>query len=232
MRRDYVEDSTRGNAKIMPLNYKGDVLVQSWIDARKLATLSKWLDEGGYFTRFLSDIVKIVIDEVVGQLVEGGKCEMVEFSEDARDYLVCKYRVNLNPSGRGKRNMLHNLHLDEMRRKSINDRDILPSGRGGREDSMEWVEEATRVYRELEAEEEKREESRLDEELKENIRRAKDSGKIVKERDKRLKRKIKADDTYMPKSREEVINDVRKRNEEDKKLAEMDMSSEALGLKG
>ena len=231
MGRDYVKDSTRGNAKIIPLNYKGDVLVQSWIDARKLATLSKWLDEGGYFTRFLSDIVKIVIDEVVGQLVEGGKCEMVEFSEDARDYLVSKYRVNLNPSNRGKRNMLHNLHLDEMRRKSMNDIDILPNGRGNCEDSREWVENAINVYKELEIKEKEKEEFKLNEELKENIKRAKDSGKIVKDRDNRLKKKIRADNAYKPKSEEEIMNDVRKRDEEDRKLADMDMSSEALGLK-
>jgi len=112
------EDSTKGKARIMPVNYKGDVLVQAWIDARKLAVLSIWLDKG-YETKHLSDLIKFTVDELVSQLVETGIVEKIEFSKDARDLLMMKYRAQLNPGGRGERNALHNLHLDELRRGNV-----------------------------------------------------------------------------------------------------------------
>ena len=47
--REYKEDSTRGSSLINPLNYKGDVLVQVWVDSRVLATLCRWLDGLVYY---------------------------------------------------------------------------------------------------------------------------------------------------------------------------------------
>ena len=65
-----VEDSTRGNAAIRPINYKGDALVQAWIDSRKLAMLSIWLEDGGYRVGKLSEVIKFTINEVVEKVVK------------------------------------------------------------------------------------------------------------------------------------------------------------------
>ncbi len=113
--RVYKEDSTRGRAVVRPRNYKGDTLVQAWIDRRKLAVISQWLDEGGYRTRFLSDLVKLTIDEVVAELVERGIVEMIEFTDSATKILEMKYRADLNPGKRGMRNLHHNMVLDKLR---------------------------------------------------------------------------------------------------------------------
>ncbi len=111
-----VEDSTKGNADLSPRVYKGDVYTQAWIDSRKLATLSIWLDEAGWKTRYLSEVVKFTLDMVLEHLVESGTVKMIEFTEEARDILEAKYRTNLNPGGRGKRNVLHNMVLDDKRK--------------------------------------------------------------------------------------------------------------------
>jgi len=118
-RRDpYKEDSTKGGALLNPKTYKGDVLVQLWIDSRILATLSNWLDNGGMVTRFMSDVVRTTLEQVVEHLKEQGEVEMVELCRDARDLLKRKYRVDLNPGGKGGRNKLHNLTLDERRKRN------------------------------------------------------------------------------------------------------------------
>lgn len=111
-----VEDSTKGKANVNPKKYKGDVYTQAWMDARKLATLSIWLDDAGYRTRFLSEVVKFTIDMVLEHLIDSGNVKMIEFTEEARDILEAKYRTNLNPGGRGKRNVLHNMVLDDRRK--------------------------------------------------------------------------------------------------------------------
>ena len=111
-----VEDSTKGKADVNPKRYKGDVYTQAWMDARKLATLSIWLDDAGYRTRFLSEVVKFTIDMVLEHLIDSGNVKMIEFTEEARDILEAKYRTNLNPGGRGKRNVLHNMVLDDRRK--------------------------------------------------------------------------------------------------------------------
>ena len=114
-RKEYKEDSTKGKAMLNPKTYKGDVLVQAWIDSRQLAMLSVWLDNNDRRTRYMSDIVKFTIEEVVRQLVDAEEVEKIELSSQGRLMLECKYRTQLNPGGRGKTNVLHNLVLDERR---------------------------------------------------------------------------------------------------------------------
>ena len=113
----YVEDSTRGSANIEPMRYKGDVYTQTWIDSRKLATLSIWLDENEYNTRYLSEVVKFTLDLMLDMVIEAGNVKMIEYTEEARDILNAKYRVNLNPGKRGKRNIQHNMTLDSRRKR-------------------------------------------------------------------------------------------------------------------
>ena len=114
----YKEDSTRGKAISQPRTYKRDALVQAWVDRRKLAMLSEWLDNNGFFTKHLSDVLKGTIDAIVGQLVDNGSVEKIELTEDAVRILDMKYKADLNPRGRGLRNLTHNLQLDEIRKSN------------------------------------------------------------------------------------------------------------------
>ena len=170
----YKEDSTRGLSKMVPKTYKGDAYVQSWLDSRKLATLSKWLDESSdYRTRFLADIVRLAVDMVVEHLVSVGEVKMIEFTEDARSMLDRKYRVNLNPCDRGKKNVLHNMLLDEKRRKSgsvIVQRDLGQAQDQVQTSDVDWE----KIQEKIKAEEEK--EAR--EKLKESMDRIKGAGQI------------------------------------------------------
>ena len=113
-------DSTRGEAFVDPRTFKGDVLVQVWVDSRVIATLSEWIDNTGNSTRYMSEVVKGILNAVLVQVVESGEVEMIEWSDDARELLEKKYRVNLNPGGRGMRNVIHNQVLtDRIRRSDI-----------------------------------------------------------------------------------------------------------------
>ena len=124
MKGDYKEDSTKGKAMMRPRTYKGDSLIQAWVDRRKLAVLSEWLDNSGKRTRFLSDVLKFTIDIVVNQLIENGLAEKIELTEDAKRILDMKYKADLNPRGRGERNLTHNLQLDEIRKSHSYDYEI------------------------------------------------------------------------------------------------------------
>jgi len=112
---EYKVDSTRGKALVMPKRYKGDVMIQVWIDSRVLATLSSWLDKEGMMTRFMSDVVRDSLKTFCDYLVDIGEVEMIDDTLLARDVLQSKYRVNLNAGSRGKRNIQHNKVLSEDR---------------------------------------------------------------------------------------------------------------------
>lgn len=144
MNREYKRDSTRGRAIVDPVSYKGDALIQCWIDRRKLATLSNWLDEAGYRTRTLADVLRLSLEAVVESLVNDGVVEMVELTSDAVAILDMKYKVELNPSGRGSRNLSHNLHLDERRKDR---KEVVHSVRDI-EEVKQLTNEALKVYEE------------------------------------------------------------------------------------
>jgi hypothetical protein len=109
--KPYAEDSTKGGSLINPLKFKGDVLVQVWIDSRVLATLTKWMERAGEHPRFLSHVVKRPLEVMASYLVEGGEVEMVEDTAEAREMLEIRFGVELNRGGRGKKNVLHNMTL-------------------------------------------------------------------------------------------------------------------------
>jgi len=113
--KPYVEDSTKGSAQVNPVTYKGDALVQVWLDSRVLASLSNWLDEDGNVTRFMSDVVRDSLQILCEHLESIEEIKMIDSTVDARRLLEMKYRVNLNPQGRGKRNALHNIILSDKR---------------------------------------------------------------------------------------------------------------------
>ena len=114
--KGYKEDSTRGKSMLRPKKYKGDAMVQVWMDSRVLATISIWLDREGMSTRFMSEVVRDGLKVFVDYLVDVGEVEMVDDTEDARDMLERKYRIDLNPNGRGLKNALHNKLLCEDRK--------------------------------------------------------------------------------------------------------------------
>jgi hypothetical protein len=221
--REYKEDSTRGKALVRPRSYKGDSLVQAWVDRRKLAMLSIWLDNGGYNTRHLSEVVKLTIDEVVERLIESGIVKKIEFTGEATQIIAMKYKADLNPSGRGLRNLSHNLHLDEMRRGKAFEGEI---SYVSRDPEMEDVRETTRKmvekYRELEkagfpCDREKQERESRD--AMERVRGEFDVGE-----DGVMRRKSSKDGLYKLRSEEEVRADIERIEKSDRELAAMDLS--------
>jgi len=158
-----MDNETRGKSAIDPVDYKGDALVQVWIDSRVLATLSAWLDKVGNLTRFLSEVVKVPLSVLVQHLVEEGEIDMIDDTMEARTMLRRKYRVNLNPEDRGRKNLLHNIVLSD-RRKRLSDivsgaldgsaaSDVSePMRRTGRASVEELTERAMKVHHKLEEE--------------------------------------------------------------------------------
>lgn len=159
--RPYKSDTTRGSYVPDPRTYKGDVLVQVWIDSRILATLSEWLDKNGGITRYMSEVVKVPLEILVKHLTSGGDVELIDDTVVARRMLEKKYRVNLNPEGRGERNVLHNIQLSDRRkslsgtladehRKMTDDVNVPAREISSMKVNESVVEEATRIYKELE----------------------------------------------------------------------------------
>ena len=114
MARGYFkEDSTRGkNPLVRPKTYKGDSFVQVWLDRRKVALISIWLDKNEMKTRFMSDVVRMALDQLYNHLVNSGEMQELD-TVTAGNILEMKYKVDLNPSGRGQRNLIHNMVLSE-----------------------------------------------------------------------------------------------------------------------
>jgi len=168
--KDYVRNSTKGSAMVDPVDYKGDAFVQCWVDSRVLATISNWLDMEGRVTRFLSEVVKDGLQILCDNLVEKQLVELVDDTKDARNLLSLKYRVNLNPKGRGMRNLRHNLVLSERRKKlgliksdfrgvskvDVNSPMRVRSGSLDDEERRRKVDEALEIYRKIEEEEMKK----------------------------------------------------------------------------
>lgn len=126
-RREYIEDSTKGKSMINPRTFKGDVLVQVWMDSRVLATLMKWMDEKGDYPRHMSEVVRRPLETLAEHLVGEGEVQMVEDTGIARMRLETRLGVKLNRGGRGEKNMIHNLALSGKigeKRTSMGDRAV------------------------------------------------------------------------------------------------------------
>lgn len=176
-RMDYKEDATAGGARIIPKTYKNDAYVQVWLDSRKLATLTMWLQEHGYNLRFMSEIVRETIDLVVEKLAQQG-VKAVETTTEARTILQI-FKIDFNPDGRGQKNLMHNIALDEARKKG----QFVPPIGGGSQDP--W--DPANVKRELEAKGHK-----VPEDFAERLRaekEAKDIEEIKKSDEEMMKRK-------------------------------------------
>lgn len=147
---DYKGDSTRGKSKIEPINYKGDVIVQVWLDSRILATLDRWLDEHGDRVKFLSEVVKRPLEMAVESLVDRGEVEMIEDTGEARYLLSERFKINLNRGERGKKNLLHNIVLSDRRGLSGECSEQKIGDVGGRSRKYsDLTMEAVRIFNEL-----------------------------------------------------------------------------------
>lgn len=211
-RGEYVEDSTKGRAISRPRRYKGDGLVQAWIDKRKLAMLSEWLESSGTRTRYLSDVLKFTIDIVVEQLVDKGVIDKVEFTKDAEQILEMRYRAELNPGGRGLRNRVHNLQLDGMRQSNVFKCEL----ERGISDGNEYVsrrEEADKLARICE----ERHEQKMKEDMERQKKVAMKRHRLMEEEKKKKKDTTPSNKPLTP----EMVEDNMKRAlEEDRKISE------------
>ena len=80
-----------------------------------LATLCNWLDKNGTYTRHLSEVTRRPLELLAELLVTNGEVEMVDDTIEARTLLERRYAVNLNASGRGTKNVMHNIQLSVRR---------------------------------------------------------------------------------------------------------------------
>lgn len=119
--KPYVEDSTKGHSLINPLNYKGDVLVQVWVDSRVMATLCRWLDNNGLYSRYMSQVVRRPLEVLTESMVENGEVEIVDDTAEARVILERRFGVDLSRGGRGSKNTMHNVALS-VRRGELGER--------------------------------------------------------------------------------------------------------------
>ena len=137
---EYKEDSTKGKAMIRPKRYKGDSLVQVWIDRRWLASLSVWLESNGVRTRYMSDVLRESLRELYQHLVKTGEVSELD-TATAGELLERMYRIELNPSGRGERNLLHNKLLSTYKGEEVEFR----TGISKREEMRECITNVNRV---------------------------------------------------------------------------------------
>lgn len=104
-------------------SYKRDSLVQVWLDRRTLAVLAQWMEERGASPNTLSNIVRWPLEKFAEMLVEQGQAKAVDITHEAK-IIMDKY--NLNPKGRGKKNLMENLQLDVARAEMVSpDGDII-----------------------------------------------------------------------------------------------------------
>ena len=173
---EYKGDSTNGGSLISPVSYKGDVMVQVWMDSRVLATLCKWLESEGEYPRFLSHVVKIPLEMLADHVVGEGKVKMVDGTAEARMLLEGRFHVNLNKGKRGKKNLLHNVVLSSRRGTDLGSR--IDYTRYSEEEPVEKLgrEEAVARFRKREAEKK----LKMGEMVKEEVEKARKGGLIVK----------------------------------------------------
>jgi hypothetical protein len=153
-----IEDSTDGRSYLKPLTYKGDVLTQTWVDSRVLATLVRWMEKNGVYPMTMSDVARKPLELLMEFLVDKGEVELVDDTAEARTLLMMRFKVNLNRGGRGEKNVLHNQILtgerqelgDRLQRQRVVATATVPAGRSS---LSQITEEAIRVYKELERQE-------------------------------------------------------------------------------
>ncbi len=90
-----------------------DSLIQVWLDRRYISTATRWMEENGIAPRFMSDVFKFMFESVVDNLVEDNQVNFVESTIDATEHLNDRFRNNLNPQGKGLKNLSKNLRIEQ-----------------------------------------------------------------------------------------------------------------------
>jgi len=93
-----------------------DAVVQSRVDKRCLATVSKWYVSRGVLPRSASELIRNILEDFVEILVSNGKVELIDNSEDARQILDDLFGNVFNPGRRGRDNEYVNLSMDDIER--------------------------------------------------------------------------------------------------------------------
>lgn len=173
---EYKEDSTRGSSLINPISYKGDVLVQVWMDSRVLATLCKWLEGNGEYPRFLSHVIRMPLEMLAAHMVDKGEVEIVDDTIEARTLLEGRFHVSLNKGKRGKKNLLHNVVLSSRRGTDLGKGGLIDYTRHEPEPVKRSQEEVRADYFKEQAKKEK-----MKEIVEAEKKKARDSGLVVEE---------------------------------------------------
>lgn len=85
-----------------------DAIVQVWINRKDLATIGLFMESQGQRLLYMSDIVRFAI-ETTRALVLKANSPYVDSSAKATAFLETRFRVNLNPQGKGQKNYVANL---------------------------------------------------------------------------------------------------------------------------
>lgn len=186
-------DSTKGTSLINPVNYKGDVMVQVWMDSRVLATLCRWLESEGEIPRFLSHVVKIPLEMLADHLVDEKGIEMVDDTREARILLESRFHVQLNKGKRGKKNLMHNIVLSSKRGTDLGSR----AGRGIDYRRPEEIEPEKLCQEEVRAKfykDKAKQEAMERERTNVDVEKARNSGMVVSEtREEEISRLVEVD---------------------------------------
>lgn len=98
-----------------PKKHGESVNLQAWIDSRKIAMISKWMELKGTRPRYLSDILKVAINTAVESAIYDGI--RLEGTSESRKYLEEKFEAcssDYEPES---------LHMNLNHAKSIRDLD-------------------------------------------------------------------------------------------------------------
>lgn len=122
---------------------KRDSLVQVWVRRTDLATALRYLEGQQFNVRFLSEIPTIIFEDTIELLIRKGMVSPVE-SVELADKMLERFKKQLNPQGRGRRNFLENLR-DEV---SESERPVRNEELEGSKDESVELAEALRKIKE------------------------------------------------------------------------------------
>ncbi len=93
--------------------YLCDAVVQTRMDRRTLATIALWMQKKSYRPATRSDMIRLALE--CFEKVIGDEVMRVSTTHEANKVLLGLFPEGLNPAGRGRRAMLHNLQTDMLR---------------------------------------------------------------------------------------------------------------------
>lgn len=117
--------SNKGRSPLRPTRNERDAVVQAWVDRKDLATIGLYMETKGIRLVHMSDILGFCV-EVVRTIVLKANGKYVDNTSEASAFLNSRFKANLNPRGRGNKNLVSNL-LGDAEVGDIRDVTIKPS---------------------------------------------------------------------------------------------------------